>query len=67
MSSRGSTSTPAAPEPTATVFVVDDDVSVRESLEGLIRLAGWKVATFASAREFLDVLPKTARVVWCST
>jgi FixJ family two-component response regulator len=35
------------------VFVVDDDVSVRESLEALIRQAGWQAKTFASAREFL--------------
>jgi FixJ family two-component response regulator len=37
-----------------TVFVVDDDVSVRESLEGLIASAGWRVATFESAHAFLD-------------
>jgi FixJ family two-component response regulator len=36
------------------VFVVDDDVSVRESLELLIRCAGWQPTTFASAQEFLD-------------
>jgi FixJ family two-component response regulator len=36
------------------VFVVDDDVSVRESLELLIRWAGWQSETFASAEEFLD-------------
>jgi len=36
------------------VFVVDDDVSVRESLELLIRLEGWRVETFLSAREFLN-------------
>jgi FixJ family two-component response regulator len=36
------------------VFVVDDDVSVRESLELLIRTAGWQPETFASAREFLS-------------
>jgi RNA polymerase sigma factor (sigma-70 family) len=36
------------------VFVVDDDVSVRESLESLIRWEGWQVETFASAREFLE-------------
>lgn len=36
-----------------TVFVVDDDVSVRESLELLIGCAGWQPETFASAREFL--------------
>jgi FixJ family two-component response regulator len=35
------------------VFVVDDDLSVRESLEPLILAAGWRPATFASAREFL--------------
>jgi FixJ family two-component response regulator len=35
------------------VFVVDDDVSVRESLEGLVGFAGWQVETFASAEEFL--------------
>ena len=38
---------------TSIVFVVDDDVSVRESLELLIRGAGWHAATFASAQEFL--------------
>jgi FixJ family two-component response regulator len=35
------------------VFVVDDDVSVRESLELLIRSAGWQPETFQSARDFL--------------
>jgi FixJ family two-component response regulator len=35
------------------VFVVDDDVSVREALESLIRCAGWEPETFASAEEFL--------------
>jgi FixJ family two-component response regulator len=35
------------------VFVVDDDVSVRESLEILIENEGWQPRTFASAREFL--------------
>jgi FixJ family two-component response regulator len=38
---------------TPIVFVVDDDVSVREALEGLIRYAGWQVETFASAQAFL--------------
>jgi FixJ family two-component response regulator len=38
---------------TPIVFVVDDDVSVRESLESLIRCAGWQPETFASAQEFL--------------
>jgi len=44
-----STMSPATP----VVFVVDDDVSVRESLELLIRCAGWRPETFASAHEFL--------------
>jgi len=35
------------------VFVVDDDVSVRESLESLIRFEGWQPETFASAQDFL--------------
>ena len=39
---------------TPIVFVVDDDVSVRESLELLIRCAGWQPKIFASAQEFLD-------------
>jgi FixJ family two-component response regulator len=38
---------------TPSVFVVDDDVSVRESLELLIRCAGWRPETFASAHAFL--------------
>jgi len=36
------------------VFVVDDDISVRESLELLIKFAGWQPETFASAEEFLS-------------
>jgi FixJ family two-component response regulator len=39
---------------TPVVFVVDDDISVRESLESLIRCEGWQPKTFASAQEFLD-------------
>jgi FixJ family two-component response regulator len=35
------------------VFVVDDDISVRESLELLIRCEGWQPETFGSAQEFL--------------
>ena len=38
----------------ATVFVIDDDVSVRESLEALIAFTGRSVQTFASAQAFLD-------------
>ena len=40
-------------EASPTVFVVDDDVSVRESLELLIRKQGWHPETFTSAQEFL--------------
>lgn len=35
------------------VFVVDDDISVRESLELLIESEGWQVETFASAQDFI--------------
>ena len=38
----------------ATVFVVDDDASVRKSLTRLLEAAGYTVEAFASAREFLD-------------
>jgi len=38
----------------AAVYVVDDDVSVRESVEGLIHSADFRVETFATARELLD-------------
>jgi len=47
-------------DPKPVVFVVDDDVSVRESLELLIRTAGWVPQTFASAREFLSRAPVPA-------
>ena len=41
------------PGPTPVVFIVDDDVSVRESLQSLVRSAGWQAETFASAKDFL--------------
>jgi FixJ family two-component response regulator len=41
------------PQTKPIVFVVDDDVSVRESLESMIRFAGWQPETYASAQEFL--------------
>jgi DNA-binding NtrC family response regulator len=52
---------------TPIVFVVDDDISVRESLELLIRHEGLKVETFTSAQEFSRVRVSVGRVVWCST
>jgi len=39
------------PEPT--IFVIDDDASVRKSLSRLLRSAGYTTETFASAEEFL--------------
>jgi FixJ family two-component response regulator len=41
------------PELQGVVFVVDSDVSVRESVQHLIHWAGWSVETFASAEDFL--------------
>jgi FixJ family two-component response regulator len=40
--------------PTPIIFVVDDDISVREALEALIQLEGWQAETFASAEGFLS-------------
>jgi FixJ family two-component response regulator len=45
------------PQTRPTVVVVDDDVSVRESLELLIQNEGWKPVLFESAQEFLAQLP----------
>ena len=41
-------------EPCRTVYVVDDDASVRKSFGRLLRTAGYQVETFASADEFLS-------------
>src|SRR6202030_293510 len=43
-----------------TIFLIDDDVSVREGLTGLIESVGLPVRTFASALEFLAVKPVEA-------
>jgi FixJ family two-component response regulator len=48
------TMTLPTPPPTPIVFVVDDDVSVRESLELLIGAESWRAETFTSAQEFLS-------------
>jgi FixJ family two-component response regulator len=45
---------PTMQDVTSIVFVVDDDVSVRESLDLLLRTTGWRAETFASAQEFLS-------------
>ena len=44
---------PSIPNVSPIVFVVDEDITVRESLELLIRCEGWQPQTFQSAREFL--------------
>jgi len=41
-------------EPEPVVFIVDDDMSVREAVQGLVRSAGLRVETFASAQDFLS-------------
>jgi FixJ family two-component response regulator len=40
-------------QPARMVFIVDDDISVRESLESLVGSAGWQSQTFASGQDFL--------------
>ena len=47
------TGTALKPQAQSIVFVVDDDVSVRESLEALIEFAGCQTETFAAAADFL--------------
>src|SRR3954469_9978940 len=42
------------PQLPGVVFVVDDDVSVRKSVDHLITCAGWRVEAFANAGEFLS-------------
>jgi len=44
-------------EPQPTVFVVDDDASVREAIASLVRSVRLDVHTFGSAQEFLDAEP----------
>jgi FixJ family two-component response regulator len=51
---RSKSTAPAISRDAPVVFVVDDDVSVRESLELLIGSCGWRPETFASAEDFLE-------------
>ena len=44
-------------DPLSTVFVVDDDISVREALQALIELSGSRVRAFDSAEAFLASEP----------
>ena len=48
---------PSVIETNATIFVVDDDVSVRKALNRLMKSVGFTVETFASAQEFLNYAP----------
>jgi two-component system response regulator FixJ len=45
-------------QPDATIYVIDDDEAVRESLEFLLKTAGITVRGFESAKAFLEVLPE---------
>jgi FixJ family two-component response regulator len=49
----------ATPVDKESVFVIDDDPALRQALGGLIRSAGWRAETFASAPEFLS-FPRSA-------
>jgi FixJ family two-component response regulator len=44
-----------------TVFVVDDDASVRRAVERLLRASGFRVETFASGDEFLEKVDSSRR------
>lgn len=50
------TQAPVTPAPI--IAIVDDDASVRRALQRLVESAGYTVQVFASAREFLDWLPR---------
>jgi FixJ family two-component response regulator len=50
----------AAPEVTGTVFVIDDDPSVRRALERQLRTAGFQVETFESAQDYVARAPRAA-------
>ena len=54
---KGAAATIPMPGADPSVFLVDDDASVRRALTRLLKTAGYQVQTFASAREFLDRKP----------
>ncbi len=45
-------------QPEPAIFVIDDDDAVRQSLEFLLKTAGYAVTGFESAKAFLDILPQ---------
>jgi len=49
------------------VFIVDDDASVRKSLERLVRSVGLRGETFASAPSSCSARPLMVRAAWCWT
>src|SRR5215208_7071919 len=54
------TTVESAPGKSAIVFIVDDDISIRESLESLVEFEGWSPETFESAEAFLERTPVVA-------
>ena len=48
------------------VFVVDDDIDVRDGMKSLMRPVGLRCEVFPSPRKFLSANLPTRRVVWCS-
>ena len=45
-------------QPEPVIYVIDDDDAVRQSLEFLLKTAGYAVRSFESGKAFLDVLPQ---------
>ena len=45
-------------QPEPVVYVIDDDDAVRQSLEFLLRTAGFTVRGFESAKAFLEIMPE---------
>jgi two-component system response regulator FixJ len=45
-------------QPEPVIYVIDDDEAVRQSLEFLLRTAGFTVRSFESAKAFLDIIPQ---------